>query len=517
MQDLYYQTKNREFIQNEFGKTNWIQVGGSRELNGADATFWCALIDKNSVNNVFKKIDFDIPIGDSYECQNGLEPLLYKRDFFEIKESYTEISQEFILFNNLYYDEKASKYFAILDNSELDEAVRIENKNNFFINLKYLVKYAAHKQMVVILNFDIMMKFDNRIPECNLDKFPEHKNENVFYKIWWGNYDCIGGSYSKLMGKKLIYPKPVEKKEEFIEFIIGLDENGNEKTFTCNPDELANDFGLNPKAPHYLTPVFFKREVLQKYTSEPYNIEDGYLRCESLWGIEMDNHHKDLVSIYLGDIGRDLPESERMYWRSFNCVSDCGISEVSHKRDFLSEFTDSNMIEHKFHQHYIDTNDTWNKSFGWSLFLPLHKNDQYNFNSLWLPITKSQSEFDRLVLSLVKVLIDSLNEKQIKGTIGSKENITGSINLLEKWLEYNSCTGYEEHIQFLRNLQKLRSNGTGHRKGKDYEKISASFQSNNNDFRDIFESILIKSDEFLNYMHKIALSNISLEFDILNR
>lgn len=507
--EKYYQTANRKFVEEKLGTELWIQVGGSRELNGADATFWCALIDKNSVNNAFEKIDFDIPIGDSYECQNGLEPLLYKRDFFEIKESYTEISQEFILFNKLYYDEQASKYFAILDNGELDEVVCIKNKNNIFINLKYLVKYAAHKQMVVILNFDIREKFNNRISECNFDKFTEYKNENVFYKIWWGNYDCIGGSYSVLMGKKLIYPNLVEKKEEFIDFIIGLDENGNEKTFTCNPDKLANYFGKNPNAPHYLTPIFFKKEVLQKYANKPelYSIEDGRLKCKYLWGVAMDNHHKeDLVSIYLGDIGRDLPESERMYWRSFNCVSNCEISKVSLKRDFLSRFADSDMIEHKFHQHYIDTNDTWNKYFGWPLFLPLHKDDQYNFNSLWLPITKSQSEFDRLVLSLVKVLIDSLNEKQIKGTIGSKENRTGSISLLEKWLEYHSCTDYEEHIQFLRNLQNLRSSGTGHRKGKNYDKISALFQSNNNDFRDTFESILIKSDGFLNYMHEIALS-----------
>lgn len=510
MQDLYYQTKNREFIQNEFGKTNWIQIGGNCELNGADATFWCALIDKNSVNNAFEKIEFDISIGDSYESQNGLEPLLYKRDFYGVKESYTELSQEFILFNNLYYDKQESKYFAILDNGDLDEVVRIKNKNNIFINLKYLVKYAAYKQMVVILNFDIMMKFDNRIPECNLDKLPEYKNKNIFYEIWWGNYyDCIGGSYSVLMGKKLIYPNLVEKKEEFIEFIIGLDENGNEKTFTCNPDKLANYFGKNPNAPHYLTPIFFKKEVLQKYANKPelYSIEDGRLKCKYLWGVAMDNHHKDkdLVSIYLGDIGRDLPESERTYWRSFNCVSDCGISEVSFKRDFLAECTDSDMIEHKFGKQYNKTNKAWLKKFGWSLFLPLAKEDEYNFSALVAStIIGNQAEFDNLVLSLVKVLIDSLNEKQIKGIICSNENITGSISLLEKWLKYNSCKDYEKHIQFLRNLQNLRSSGTGHRKGKNYDKIATYFGIEDNNFKDVFESILTKSYDFLKYMHNIV-------------
>ena len=85
---------------------------------------------------------------------------------------------------------------------------------------------------------------------------------------------------------------------------------------TSDPAKLSNYFGANPEAPHYLTPVFFKKEVLQRYLSHPdrYSVEDGYLRCQSLWGMAIDNHHKDYVSAYLGDLGRDLPEAEQNHW-----------------------------------------------------------------------------------------------------------------------------------------------------------------------------------------------------------
>ena len=46
------------------------------------------------------------------------------------------------------------------------------------------------------------------------------------------------------------------------------------------------------------------------------------------------------------------------------------------------------------------------------------------------------------------------------------EDSQKGISKLEKWLKKTDCKGYEIHIRFLRDLQELRSTGTGHRKGK---------------------------------------------------
>ena len=71
----------------------------------------------------------------------------------------------------------------------------------------------------------------------------------------------------------------------------------------------------------------------------------------------------------------------------------------------------------------------------------------------------------KLVLSLVKVLIDSLNEKEIVRQLKcTYEKLVGSISKLEMWMCEKGLENYQTHIKFLRNLQELRSCGTGHRK-----------------------------------------------------
>ena len=233
--------------------------------------------------------------------------------------------------------------------------------------------------------------------------------------------------YSVLMGKKILYPNavdqcgywPYEKKEKYETFIIGTDEFGNTKEYTCNPSKLANNFGTNADAPYYFTPVFFKKEVLQKYILKPelYTITDGSLQCQVLWQLQIDNHHKDCVIAYLGDLGKNLPESERLYWKSYNIDSDEKLSRVTFERDFMCLPSESNMIDHKFQRDYAKVIDYWNKKYGWSIFLPLTEQDEYNLSQIRIPLTNSQPEFDMLVLSLVKVLIDSLNETSLdKGT-----------------------------------------------------------------------------------------------------
>ena len=59
------------------------------------------------------KIEY-LPYGDN----QGLEPLVITRNFNGIKDEYIEISQEFILFHNLYYETKENKYYKIIDGNE---------------------------------------------------------------------------------------------------------------------------------------------------------------------------------------------------------------------------------------------------------------------------------------------------------------------------------------------------------------------------------------------------------------
>lgn len=47
--DTYYQKKVREYIENDLGLSQWIQVCGHRDLFGADAGFWCGFIAEDRI------------------------------------------------------------------------------------------------------------------------------------------------------------------------------------------------------------------------------------------------------------------------------------------------------------------------------------------------------------------------------------------------------------------------------------------------------------------------------------
>lgn len=149
---------------------------------------------------------------------------------------------------------------------------------------------------------------------------------------------------------------------------------------------------------------------------------------------------------------------------------------------------------------YNKLNTAWQKQFGWALFKELRKDDEYNFVSLHIPDGKSQSEFDSLVLSLNKIICDSLNESEISKGIISTDEIKGGITKLARWLQKCGKTGYEDHIKVLRNIQELRSSGTGHLKGDNYVKICGKLSIEHGKFDDAFIVLLDQTTDVLRYL-----------------
>lgn len=530
LNELYLQTANEKYIRNTLGSEQWVQVAGSKKLNGADAAFWAGLISLEKIDNLFNGVAWDIDNRDGYpgfqydegvnsqyyrNCseEEGKEALIYERDYYGIKPKTIEISEEFRLINNLYFEKNDSSYYSIKEDGQCDMAVRVEG-DSVLIKLAYLTRFIAAKQMALVLFYDIRYILDGTLEMNGLSAFSKDniKEDNIYYSIHGGESPFPHRTFSRLLGKKIIMPRdketcgywPFKKEREYADFIIGVDEYGDPLLFTSNPDKLGNYYGANPDAPHYLTPVFFKKEVLHKYMSEPskYMVKDGYLSCGYLWGMSIDVDHKDYVMAYLGDLGRDLPECEQDYWKSFNVLTDEKISKSSYMRDFLNVPSAPEIADVKFQNKYVTLNNNWEKKIGWPLFIPLANADKYNLENIRIPLSQSQEEFDQQVLALNKILVDSLNEKKIGKEISIKEGMKG-ISKLEEWLRIKECEGYEQNISFIRNLQELRSAGTGHRKGKEYNKIVTKLGLSNFDKKTDFERLLTDAIAFLDYMNLV--------------
>ncbi|OEU81258.1 MAG: hypothetical protein BA872_02845 [Desulfobacterales bacterium C00003060] len=503
---------------------------------------YCALIPNDQIERTLSNSSWDLShgqglpgamvhhFGDDADAtylrfgnDGGIEPLVIDREFYGIHEDYKEISEEFRLFHSLYQDRKQDHYLKIDDDGN-EHLVGIVEPTRVRVRLKEILQLLAIKEMHLSIQFDCREQSENTLEELGLVEGGSDQRDGLScWSLCYGDLGGIGShrAFSRLLGVRLIEPLPKSKSgfwgfadeptKRYVDFIIGVNKNGDNVEYTSNPDALANYFGANPGAPHDLTAVSFRKEVLDKYYHQPgkYFISDGILKCGRLWSMELDNHHDDKVCTWLKDLGSSLSYEEQLHWRAHNISPDGGVSQTYLKRQILGQSTDSDRPEHLFRQRYHDLVKSCNEYLGWQLLLPLDADDEHHFQCVRISATDEQRDFDELVLGLTKILIDSLNEKQLKSLIppDQYDDLTGSISRLEAALSARGVTDAGDHITFLRNLQNLRSASAAHRKGKKYRKITTEFGVDSHTLRTVFAEILLNALVLLDYLVGVVKSD----------
>lgn len=250
------------------------------------------------------------------------------------------------------------------------------------------------------------------------------------------------------------------------DFIIAEGSYGQKVLSTCNPEDLDDYFNKNPEAPHYLTPVFFDPEVLRRYYDDPalYSITDGYLSCGQLWGVRIDNGHPDAVVVFLGDIGRDIPSSQRSHWLAYNIPPVGSMSESNIRRAFFAQSVETENDEHLFKHAYQRFEDTWFRTWGWRLYREPSGTDQQIIRRLRIPLNESDTEFSAQLLDLAKLLVDSLDEREIAKDLKKIENEKG-LSKFERFLKKQKYAKVGRDMALLRRIQTLRSKVAAHTSG----------------------------------------------------
>ena len=522
------------------GREPWATVYLDKVTEDENLGVFSALIPNAYVETSLSHLSWDLHIEDGHPAcvvkhsqgdeevsylrfgnSDQIEPFVIHRSFHGIRESYNEILEEFRHFHRLYHDFEKNQLLKFDERGDETVVAKIE-ANKVEVRLKEVRQFLAIKKMHLAIYFD-----SKRYSELLLDDFLvkleseenltyhklEYKEDLTYYEIRASSERIFRTethkSLSNLRGKKLISPFslnrcgmwPFEEREEedYINFIIGLHENGDSVQYSCDPDGLANYFGANPDAPNHLTPVFFSREVLTKYYAHPerYSVEDGFLRCQGLWGLKLDNNHHEYIVVFLGDLGEALSADEQMYWRSYNVLPEGKISKSNFKRSFLARPTAPEQIDLMFKACFIRFLENWKAVMGWSIFLKLAEADQHLFEALHIPLTNSQAEFDSQILALTKLMIDSLNENEIvKATPGDNTERKG-ISKFDQFLKAHQYPSHHQLIQFLRKLQNLRSSSVAHRKGDNYKKIAKTLGLREGNRADVLKGILVEATDFL--------------------
>lgn len=509
-----------EVVIEQAGIDDWIAVYRHRKTLSLRESLSCALVPNGYVEKALADVDWDMQPNVGPGCvqyggaktttkylrfvtESGLEPLVIERSFHGLKPESLEILEEFRLFHNLYFDQLRNTFVKIDSDGNETDVIQMR-EDEVKIRLKELRQFLALKDAHLALFFDHRYTSSQTINDMGL--LPEYCDKTVRKDLT--HYDLVvrdlssgEGSFSRLLGKKLIpgtpknqsgvWPYDKEKKGPKREqFIVGTDKDGNEIWASSESPGTG-----------YLTPVFFKKEVLAKYYDAPskYSVEDGYLRCGGLWGVEIDNDDPEYVMVYLGDLGRDLPTSEHPYWRHFNIAHSGPQSATSFQRDVLAQFTDPQSADLVFKSGFHEFQKTAEKKLGWSPFKPLRPEDAHCLAALRIPLNEEQAEFDLQVQYLTKILIDSLNEEEIGKRISALPPESKGIKKLEAFLKEKHLPDPTNHIDFLKDLQDLRSSSAAHRKGSNYQKTMKRLGFAAKTKKQAFTTLLEKSANLLTY------------------
>lgn len=516
-------------IENDLGKTEWVTVFEFFEGTYASidrGSFFSALIPTTQKDKILEKADWDFLIGSGrpgfithfkdgkensiyyrYSDDRGIEPLVHWRSGRGKNVPSIDISEEFRHYYNLVdFSRDGKKIFVYTNDDGDEEDVIAITGNKVDIKLKFLKEFLAVKKMSLVIFFEFMRFLPEVLekdgtPHVNIVK----KQDSYTYSLYTRNISLVDSRCQGwLLGKKVVsagkssdHPLWESRVDgRYQEFIIGVDEDGAAIYANCDT-EHQND-------PGFLTPVFFKREVLKKYYDLPdmYSVEDGYLRHEHFWGLRMMNNHEDHVVVWLGDL-RSLPPKEQGHWKGFNLTpSDRKIANADFTRNINGKFCDPDHPELFFKHRLAEFQEAWEKAFGWNLFMPLDKQDEHHLRSLHVPVTNEQKEFDEQVGSISKLLIDSLNTEELRKGVQSKKEKPGSIDWLEAFLAARSFSA-PKMIEFLRKLQGLRSSGIAHRKGGSYKKHKEYFDLDKKQFSEAFTNIIVNCIWILNTLGRM--------------
>ncbi|TDO04841.1 hypothetical protein [Sunxiuqinia elliptica] len=529
-----------EGLKQKFINNGWITV--------SDEHMFCALADNDSTEKALTDycwelrpcetspeewdatdddFDWDRFIPYTKISDGEFEPLIYHREL-HTRVSYRELSEDFIHFHNLHLISISStnkKYISIDSNGDEEDCVVFDGMS-VKIRIRLVREYLYAKQKNLLIFIDRM--HHSKLTYAELGITPEQnvivKEQDFIYNYSntpEGHGLSMTGDKSTgwVVGKCVLrYSKPnIKKGASYEDFIIATDEDGEPALYTCEETKLRNGFGANPDAPDTLTPIYFKKEVLDKYYSSPdkYLVDDGYLHCGDLWGLRIDNNREDYVIVMLYELSHLHPK-EQQYWKGYNVAPplNTGLSGTSFVRWICGNFSNPTSPDLKFKYQFAQINKEWEKQLGWKLFLPLVKEDQHRFETLHsLTKDNNDQEFDEQVLSIVKITIDSFNQKELVKNIdesnpdiisflkkkqkASVKDITTGIDKFEIFLLNNNFK-LDDLLLFLRKTYALRSFDVAHRKSSDKSKretITEYFNLSGSTKKEVLNSIFTRFTE----------------------
>jgi hypothetical protein len=522
-------------IENFFINKGWITIyDNSENVLENQHLIFCCLVDDSRICSYREKTDWVIDPGQEGKpsiignfnsgtmeyayhrfADEGIEPFVFLRSFPQHRDCYIDVSEDFVSYFKLYEklkDKQNRTYYFTDDLGELVEVLKIE-PNVVKVKQKFLMEFISIRKMHVSICFDFMSLANSKTASFEI-AFQDtvSKKEKIIYSnlirhLSLGVDDLDLQSW--IRGKAIIsYDEDKVNKYYFEvdglyeEFITGYDEMGDHILTSCKKED-SKLFVL----------TYFKKEVLDKYYNDPekYKVTGWHISCSS-FSLKIDNNVEEYVPVFLVELA-NLPHREQLHWKQYNLGPQKGMS-----RSYYTTMIKGNWVKHPeapdlfFKQRYSEFNKNWRDKFGWSFYRPLSGEDKHNFDSLHIPTTNSIKSFCEQVLAFVKITIDSLNENEISRGVALDEN-DKAIAKLEKFLELKQ-TPIPAMIEFLRNLQALRSGLIAHRFSESNRNVKRAleyFNLGNDNRTEVARNIFINGIWSMNSLERYLIDQIEIK------
>lgn len=490
---LFYQEAVIKQAENPFGGV-WTTVQAHHGNDDPRPSVFSCLADPGLEHEILEGYDW-LMHADSFSpgiCESGDKTYYFsgqddgyyfivaEEHFPQMDESQLVLNQEFLLLFNLYRGDDGD-YYSLTESGEKEPVVRFGEGTH--VRTSYLMRYIAARQLLFVQFVDSRIASPGRYPSnAKVIHEENHESESCRCQLWFQSAPDEQYLLSMMHARSVVRPGPMETcdlwpfehEETYPEFAIAERPDGTMDRFTCDPSKLGNYFGGNPAAPHYLTPVYFKPAVLDKYRKNPcFSVTERQLSCGGQWGVRIDNVEPSRVMVYLGDLGRDVPESERSHFLEYEMSpSGQSISGEVIASDFLGACVDPTGPISQLVVGRRRLDEAWLTAFGRSFYRDPHPDESDMEKLIRIPPDNSREEFDTVIVNLDKYVIEYIDEKNFPPSAEK-----GSINRLAVYLGEQ---GIDVDVKPLRDLQSIRSASTSHAKGKKYEKLKGSLLTGDN-------------------------------------
>lgn len=500
---------------NPYGGT-WVPVGGLRGWLGP--AHLPVLFPRGREEVILASTEWPLQLREAGpERHADLHPVRYCREtpieplvaMFEppARRAWLEPVQSFVLFSGAAPRLKADGQieWEIADEDGKPEVIaRWTRTPNAELERVLTIRRDKLLRFIATFGFDLAIYFEeNRAANSvNGDWRDEEREADRYWRCWASTGFTVDTRVVIRCVTVLRAPEIKEDDERYdestLEYVIGTDpETG--KPVTAGYPDAPNDKTTWEGAgrDNFLTPVIFRREVLEHYLNDPrhYTVTPREVSAGNMWSIDIAITDRGNVQVWLGDLGR-ISDGAQEHWRRYNIADDDGVPTWRIEQDLNAQFVDPPRTEplDRLRGVVERCNEAATRYCGEPLYAEIDGLSADRVRTLRVPLNASLPAFQDQVTTLAIMVTEHLNLDFFKAA-GAPSG-QGTLSRLAGWLQAETNTADKDAKAMIGGLyavQAIRSKAGGaHRGGSSGIEALARAEIDLDDLPTGFEQLVVR-------------------------